>query len=435
MATNLRGAGYDVVQAANGESALSTAAIRQPDAVVLDLVLPDRSGIDVCRELRTWSEVPILILSAVGEETQKVAALDAGADDYVTKPFGMDELLARLRAAMRRAVPVPDEPIRIGRLTVDLARQLVLADGEPIHLSRIEYNLLAAARAQRGQAAYPPGDPARGVGAVLPGRVALPARVYLAPPPEDRARPTAPGVPDHRAGRRLPAGGWSPGRLRTEYATGMGTGDRFTAEQPPPTDAFSRALSGIILPIALTAALVVAMYPFRQDLNTGTIALVLLLPPLLATIGGLRTAMAMAVVGALTFNFFFTEPYNSFRIETSESIAAFFIYLLVAFIVALFASRLRDHDSAAAELLARAEVLQQATVELLTAEHPRQVAEAWLERLRAELSLQAVHVTTGGRVEVTAGRNLAPEEQRLVDAYTRVVELALQRERTPLRSR
>ena len=198
----------------------------------------------------------------------------------------------------------------------------------------------------------------------------------------------------------------------------MGTGDRFTAEQPPPTDAFSRALSGIILPIALTAALVVAMYPFRQDLNTGTIALVLLLPPLLATIGGLRTAMAMAVVGALTFNFFFTEPYNSFRIETSESIAAFFIYLLVAFIVALFASRLRDHDSAAAELLARAEVLQQATVELLTAEHPRQVAEASLERLRAELSLQAVHVTTGGRVEVTAGRNLAPEEQRLVDAYT-----------------
>ena len=123
--------------------------MRQPDAVVLDLVLPDRSGIDVCRELRTWSEVPILILSAVGEETQKVAALDAGADDYVTKPFGMDELLARLRAAMRRAVPVPDEPIRIGRLTVDLARQLVLADGEPVHLSRIEYNLLALLAATR----------------------------------------------------------------------------------------------------------------------------------------------------------------------------------------------------------------------------------------------------------------------------------------------
>ena len=151
LSTNLRGAGYDVVQAANAESALSTAAMRQPDAVVLDLVLPDRSGIDVCRELRTWSDVPILILSAVGEETQKVAALDAGADDYVTKPFGMDELLARLRAAMRRAVPVPGEPIRIGRLSVDLARQLVLADGEPVHLSRIEYNLLALLARNEGK--------------------------------------------------------------------------------------------------------------------------------------------------------------------------------------------------------------------------------------------------------------------------------------------
>jgi two-component system, OmpR family, KDP operon response regulator KdpE len=151
LSTNLRGAGYDVIQAANAESALSTAAMRQPDAVVLDLVLPDRSGIDVCRELRTWSDVPILILSAVGEETQKVEALDAGADDYVTKPFGMDELLARLRAAMRRAVPVPDEPIRIGRLSVDLARQLVLADGEPVHLSRIEYNLLALLARNEGK--------------------------------------------------------------------------------------------------------------------------------------------------------------------------------------------------------------------------------------------------------------------------------------------
>ena len=99
----------------------------------------------------------------------------------------------------------------------------------------------------------------------------------------------------------------------------MGTGDRFTAEPIPPTDAFSRALSGIILPIALMAALVVALYPFRDDLNTGTIALVLLLPPLLATIGGLRTAMAMAVVGSLTFNFFFTEPYNSFRMTPRKA--------------------------------------------------------------------------------------------------------------------
>ena len=87
------------------EEALAEAAIRPPDAVVLDLLLPDGNGTDVCRELRRWSDVPVIVLSAVGEEMEKVAALDAGADDYVTKPFGIDELFARLRAALRRASP------------------------------------------------------------------------------------------------------------------------------------------------------------------------------------------------------------------------------------------------------------------------------------------------------------------------------------------
>ena len=114
LTTNLRGAGYEVARAATGEEALAQAAVRPPDAVVLDLVLPDISGVEVCRELRTWSEMPIVILSAVGEERQKVEALDAGADDYVTKPFGMGELLARLRAAMRRAAPRARTRSRIG---------------------------------------------------------------------------------------------------------------------------------------------------------------------------------------------------------------------------------------------------------------------------------------------------------------------------------
>ncbi len=143
LTTNLRGAGYDVVRAATGEEALAAAAVRPPDAVVLDLVLPDLSGIEVCRELRTWSEVPIVILSAVGEEGQKVQALDAGADDYVTKPFGMAELLARVRAAMRRAAPKVGESITIGGLTVDFDRRLVTVDGTPLQLSRIEFDLLS----------------------------------------------------------------------------------------------------------------------------------------------------------------------------------------------------------------------------------------------------------------------------------------------------
>ncbi len=105
LQTSLRGAGYDVETATTGEQALTLAAVRPPDAVILDLVLPDRRGTEVARELRAWSKAPIIVLSVVGDESEKVAALDAGADDYVTKPFGVDELLARLRAALRRAEP------------------------------------------------------------------------------------------------------------------------------------------------------------------------------------------------------------------------------------------------------------------------------------------------------------------------------------------
>jgi two-component system KDP operon response regulator KdpE len=147
LTTNLRGAGYDVVRAATGEEALAAAAVRPPDAVVLDLVLPDISGVEVCRELRTWSEMPIVILSAVGEEGQKVQALDAGADDYVTKPFGMDELLARLRAAVRRATPASAaaEPVvTTADFTIDLsAKRVTLArDGSDVRLTPTEWQLL-----------------------------------------------------------------------------------------------------------------------------------------------------------------------------------------------------------------------------------------------------------------------------------------------------
>ncbi|MHB8471221.1 MAG: winged helix-turn-helix domain-containing protein, partial [Gaiellaceae bacterium] len=116
--------------------------VSAPDAVILDLVLPDGRGTDVCRELRTWSNVPVIVLSVVGEETEKVAALDAGADDYVTKPFGIDELLARLRAAMRR-VDVSTEPvIHVGELTIDLEKRAVSFAGDPVQLTPHEFELL-----------------------------------------------------------------------------------------------------------------------------------------------------------------------------------------------------------------------------------------------------------------------------------------------------
>jgi two-component system KDP operon response regulator KdpE len=142
LETTLRGAGYDVETAATAEEALTKAATHPPDAVVLDLVLPDRDGVEVCRELRSWTQAPILLLSVVTDERDKVEALDAGADDYVTKPFGVEELLARLRAALRRVGPAIEPVLEIGNLRVDLEKRLVTRDGKPVQLTPHEFALL-----------------------------------------------------------------------------------------------------------------------------------------------------------------------------------------------------------------------------------------------------------------------------------------------------
>jgi two-component system KDP operon response regulator KdpE len=138
----LNGAGYTVETAATASEARIKASMRPPEAIILDVLLPDGRGTDVCRELRSWSEVPILVLSAVGEEQEKIAALDAGADDYVTKPFSGDELLARLRAALRRTRPSTQPVVEIGDLRIDLERRQVTMDDEEIQLTPIEYDLL-----------------------------------------------------------------------------------------------------------------------------------------------------------------------------------------------------------------------------------------------------------------------------------------------------
>jgi len=151
LRTSLKGAGYEVLTADSGEGALASAALCPPDAVILDLVLPDRSGIEVCRELRTWSSAPVIVLSAVGEEREKIAALDAGADDYVTKPVGIDELLARLRAVMRRTAPGAEPVIEIGELVVDLEKRSVSIDGKLVHLTPHQYELLRVLAVNKGK--------------------------------------------------------------------------------------------------------------------------------------------------------------------------------------------------------------------------------------------------------------------------------------------
>ena len=143
---NLRVRGYDVDTAATGGQALQTAAHHPPDLVILDLGLPDLDGVEVIGGLRGWTSAPIIVLSGRADSTDKVTALDAGADDYVTKPFGMDELLARMRAAARRATPPEEMPqVRLGDLVIDLAaKRVARQDGTDIRLTPTEWHLLEA---------------------------------------------------------------------------------------------------------------------------------------------------------------------------------------------------------------------------------------------------------------------------------------------------
>jgi two-component system, OmpR family, KDP operon response regulator KdpE len=147
----LRKAGYQVEAAETKQEALDALSVRPPDAMVLDLVLPDGSGVDVCADARRWTDLPIIVLSAVGDEGEKVRALDAGADDYVTKPFGVDELLARLRAALRRRGNGADPTIAIGELEVDRSARLVRRAGKEIHLTPIEFDLLGTLAENQGR--------------------------------------------------------------------------------------------------------------------------------------------------------------------------------------------------------------------------------------------------------------------------------------------
>jgi two-component system KDP operon response regulator KdpE len=143
LRTALAGHGYDVTVAEDGRDALVRLPSAQPQVVVLDLIMPGIDGFEVLKQTRTWSSVPIIVLSARGQERDKVAALDLGADDYLTKPFGMDELLARVRALLRRTGGAPEPIVTFGDVTIDLARHVVTRDGNEVHLTPTEFNLLA----------------------------------------------------------------------------------------------------------------------------------------------------------------------------------------------------------------------------------------------------------------------------------------------------
>ncbi len=146
LRVTLASQGYRLFEAVTGADGLVEAATRQPDVVIVDLGLPDMDGIEVIQRLREWTAVPVIVLSARGQEGDKVAALDAGADDYVSKPFGVGELLARIRVALRHAAGIPgggdDAVFAVGDLKVDLARRHVFAGGKEVHLTPTEYKLI-----------------------------------------------------------------------------------------------------------------------------------------------------------------------------------------------------------------------------------------------------------------------------------------------------
>lgn len=148
----LKDAGFDVVTAATAGEALDSAALHPTQAAIIDLVLPDGDGVDVCERLREWSDMPIVVLSAVGEEAEKIRALNAGADDYVTKPFSPGELIARLNAALRRSQRNAAEPvISVNGLDIDIAAHEVRRDHEAVHLTKTEFDLLRVLAINRGR--------------------------------------------------------------------------------------------------------------------------------------------------------------------------------------------------------------------------------------------------------------------------------------------
>jgi two-component system KDP operon response regulator KdpE len=143
LRVSLTARGYTIYEAADGEEALQAVLAHRPDLLILDLGLPDLDGVQVTRSLREWTQIPIIILSVREQESDKIAALDAGADDYLTKPFGLGELLARIRAALRRQVTTATQPVfHEGGLSVDLTRRLVTVDGREVQLTPTEYDLL-----------------------------------------------------------------------------------------------------------------------------------------------------------------------------------------------------------------------------------------------------------------------------------------------------
>ena len=211
LCATLQASGYQVIAAATGQEGFSQAAMCQPALILLDLGLPDLDGLEVTRRLREWATMPIIVLSARGRESDKIAALDAGADDYVTKPFGMGELLARIRVALRHVAHTMqglDAPVfTVGQLQVDLARRYVSVAEQPVHLTPIEYKLLATLVHYAGKVVTQRQLLHEVWGEHASTRRPLPVGIHEPTAPQTRAGAGSPTLSAHRARCRIPPQG------------------------------------------------------------------------------------------------------------------------------------------------------------------------------------------------------------------------------------
>ena len=201
--------GFDVTLASNGEEAEGQISDDHFDLLILDIMMPGKSGLDICREVRAHSPVPIILLTAKDAEVDKVVGLEVGADDYVTKPFSVRELLGRVRAQLRRreldrSTGTEGTAIEAGPVSIDLARHLVTVRGEPINLTRSEFQVLRLAGREPGPGLLAQGDHGGALADGVPRRRARLRRPHLQPPPEGRARSAEPRAGAHRAPGRLP---------------------------------------------------------------------------------------------------------------------------------------------------------------------------------------------------------------------------------------
>ena len=205
MLTTLASQGYSVIEARSGEEALEKIRGERPDLILLDVNLPGISGLETCREIRSSSDAPIIMLTVRNSERDKVQALDAGADDYVVKPFGVEELMARIRAALRRTGPGESTPAFVSDdLKVDFDKRNVLVKGRPVRLTPKEFELLRQLVYECRQSPSPPPPVASCLGTRLRGRNRIPARLHQSTAKKNRARPKPSKIHPHRTLDRLP---------------------------------------------------------------------------------------------------------------------------------------------------------------------------------------------------------------------------------------